>query len=527
MIFSRTKPGSKNQIRSGFKNYHRIWLSVLAFFFLTAFGGRLQTTPEPTVISGTGDITAVVEEYRQLLGGQNNGGEPGSAASGYREINWDSLPDEEAAPNAYAPDFFNAPTAPRARGIVLATPGEGLFVSADSDNPYGALPRFGNINPGYADSFKTFSEERLFSPLGSNIVEATFYVPGTRTPAAVRGFGAVYTDVDTDHTAFEYFDINGNSLGKFATPIADVGLSFLGVAFPEPIVHRVRIAYGTDALGPDDSGEVDVAVMDNFIFGEPQPVTAIQTQIGADTNFAGNAFVQPQDPASAGGGIDQSLAYGDVLFGSSVSDLLIGGLGTDVLLGNEGEDVLIGGLEHFNPVKSDFKFGGPGNDILIWGVGDGSDLLDGGPGEDVLILGLVGEVENGETVFRVRENEQAGQVFIDPATQLPVVDITNAPGFCAVIDSSHTADSAQQLQALSLNHLVRFFLREQADSFQRGEQKTDNGLRQTMHLRDIEYLICPARAGGALEVLDLTASPPQAAELSVLALNQRLQLIVR
>lgn len=527
MTFAQIKLTHKNETQLILKRRLLILLSVLVLFLLTAFGGRQQATPEPAIISGAGDISAVVEQYRQVFGGQNNGGEPGSVANGYREINWDSLTDEQAAPNAYAPDFFNAPTAPRARGIVLATPGQGLFVSADSDNPYGALPRFGNINPSYTASFKTFSEERLFSPLGSNIVEATFYVPGTNTPAVVRGFGAVYTDVDTDHTAFEYFDINGNSLGKFATPIADAGLSFLGVAFPEPIVHRVRIEYGTHELGPDDSAATDVAVMDNFIFGEPQPASIIQVQIGADNNFAGNPFVQPQDPVMAGGGIDQSLAYGDVLYGSSGSDLLIGRLGTDVLLGNEGDDVLIGGLEHFNPLKSDRKFGGPGNDIMIWGVGDGSDLLDGGPGEDVLILGLVGEVENGKTVFRVSENQQAGEVFIDPATQLPVVDVTNAPGFCGVIDSVHTADAAAQLQALNLHHLVRFFLRETANAFVHGEQHTDNGLRQTMHLRDIEFLICPTRNGGAIEVLDLTARPPKAVELNSLALNQRLQLIVR
>lgn len=524
MTFARIKLA--NPLRVIFKRCMLILVSALVCFSLPAFSGRQQASAEPTIISGSGDITAVVEQYRQVFGGQNNGGEPGSVADGYREINWDSLPDEEAAPNPYAPDFFNQPTAPRARGIVLTTPGEGLFVSADSDNPYGVLSRFGNINPSYADSFKTFSEERLFSPLGSNIVEATFYVPGTDTPAAVRGFGAVYTDVDTDHTAFEYFDINGNSLGKFATPIADAGLSFLGVAFPEPVVHRVRIAYGTDALGPDDSLETDVAVMDNFIYGEPQALP-IQTQIGADNNFAGNPFIQPQDPALAGGGIDQSLAYGDVLFGTNASDLLIGGLGTDVLLGDTGEDVLIGGLEHFNPITSDRKFGGPDNDILIWGVGDGSDLLDGGSGEDVLILGLVGEIENGQTVFRVSEDEQAGQVFIDPATQLPVVDVTTAPGFCGVVDSIHTADAGQQLQALNLDHLVRFFLREKADSFKRAEQNTDNGLRQTMHLRDIEYLICPARDGGAIEVLDLTVSPPQPAEITELLLKDRLQLVVR
>lgn len=526
MTFDPNEPTSKTKASVILKRYCVVMTSALICLLLAAFGGPQQAVPEPTIISGAGDIAPVVEEYRQVFGGQNNGGEPGSFGTGYREINWDTLSDEESAPNPYLPDFFNQPTAPRARGIVLNTPGEGLFISADSDNPSGALPRFGNINPGYADSFKTFSEERLFSPVGSNIVEATFYVPGTNIPAVVRGFGAVYTDVDTDHTAFEYFDINGNSLGKFATPIADSGLSFLGVAFPEPIVHRVRIAYGTDALGPDDSPETDVAVMDNFIFGEPQAVP-IQTQIGADNNFAGNPFIQPQDPALAGGGVDQSLAYGDVLFGTPLSDLLIGGLGVDVLLGEAGEDVLIGGLEHFSPNKSDRKFGGDGNDILIWGVGDGSDLLDGGPGEDVLILGLVGEVENGQTVFRVSEDEQAGQVFIDPTTQLPVVDVTNAPGFCGVVDPGHTADAAQHLQALNLGHLVRFFLREQADSFAAGEQTTDNGLRQTMHLRDIEFLICPTRDGGAIEVLNLTANPPAATELDALALNQRLQLIMR
>ena len=224
----------------------------------------------PTVISGAGDITGVVDEYRQLFG-SDNGAEPGSKGpSGYREINWDGVPDELAAPNFMPSDFFNAPEAPRARGAFFSTPGEGIQVSADLDNPYSIPPYFTNINPGY--TFKTFSAERLFSPIGSNVVDLTFFVPGTTTPATVRGFGAVYTDVDTNHTAFEYFDQAGNSLGTFETPTEDSGLSFLGVVFPKPVVYRVQIRYGTAALGPNDSADADVAVMDNFIYGEPQPL---------------------------------------------------------------------------------------------------------------------------------------------------------------------------------------------------------------------------------------------------------------
>lgn len=231
------------------------------------------SSSQPTVITGAGDITGVVDQYRALLG-ENNGGDPGTKGpTGYREINWDTIPDEFSAPNFYTSDFFNQPEAPRARGIVLNTPGKGLMVSANASNPNGTLPRFGNINPQYAELFKTFSEEKLFSPIGSNLVTITFFVPGSNTPATVRGFGAVYTDVDTTHTAFEYFDKDGNSLGSFETPIADNGLSFLGVVFDEAIIASVEVRYGTGALGPDDgAGDVDVAVMDNFIFGEPQAI---------------------------------------------------------------------------------------------------------------------------------------------------------------------------------------------------------------------------------------------------------------
>lgn len=227
---------------------------VLALVFVFALVGlsACSGSNKPQVITGTGDITSTVEQFRTLLGG-NNGGDPGTRGTdGYREINWDSLPDDESAPNLYASDFFNAPEAPRARGIVLTTEGEGLMVSADSDNPYGALPRFGNINPQYADMFKTFSAERLFSPIGSNIVIITFFVPGTNTPATVRGFGGVYADVDTPYIGYRFFDVNGKSLGTFEIPLADGGLSFLGVVFDNAVVFRVEVQFGTGALGPDD-----------------------------------------------------------------------------------------------------------------------------------------------------------------------------------------------------------------------------------------------------------------------------------
>jgi hypothetical protein len=125
-------------------------------------------------------------------------------------------------------------------------------------------------------TFQPFSAERMFSPVGSNIVDLTFVDSGTTKPATVKGFGAVYIDVDQAHTAFEFFDVNDKSLGQFPVPPMNDGFSFLGVMFDRAIVARVRITYGTTGLGPDDGPQADVAVMDDFIYDEPQPIRRAQ-----------------------------------------------------------------------------------------------------------------------------------------------------------------------------------------------------------------------------------------------------------
>ena len=245
---------------------------MLLLFFTFTTCKKDDVNSKATVLTASTNVAAKISEYKALFGGVDNGGDPGSkGTTGFREVNWDGLTDAESAPNLYTPDLFNSTTAPRSRGMILSTPGTGLMVSADNSNPTNTLPSFGNINSTYTLIFPPFSGERLFSPVGSNIADIRFYVPGTNTKATVRGFGAVYVDVDrVENTAFEYFDINDKSLGTYATPVLNNGHVFLGVIFPDAIVHRVRIEYGNSKLGPDDGGTVDVSVMDNFIFGEPQ-----------------------------------------------------------------------------------------------------------------------------------------------------------------------------------------------------------------------------------------------------------------
>lgn len=250
--------------------------------------------------------------------------------------------------------------------------------------------------------------------------------------------------------------------------------------------------------------------------------------VGSDLNAAENPFVQPQDPALAGGGRDQSLQFGDVLFGRRGNDLINGRLGTDVIVGGARHDILIGGLEHFNPFNRDRAFGGRGDDIFIWKPGDGSDLFQGGHGRDAVVFGLTGEDADGHPVFEVVNDQQAGELFVDAHTGLPQVDVTNSPGFCEIVDRNTSVEAAAELDALGLDHLVRFSIRGVRDAFEAGEQSEDNGLRVTLHLQSVEVLVCTNREGGQIEILDLTTSPAHPIPLHELSrpLRRRLSRIL-
>lgn len=229
----------------------------------------------PVVFSASGANAAAiqgsVDSFRAALGTLNPN-VAGSFGSGRREINWDAVPDMFSAPNNLPANFFNANSP---RGAVFSTPGTGFQVSANA--AVGNI-EFDNINPGYSTQFQTFSPQRLFTALGSNIVDVTFFIPGSNTAATVSGFGSVFTDVDLESlTSIQYFDQNGVSLGTFFAPTSNTGLSFLGVFFNAgERISRVRITNGNTALsaGVNDGGAVDLVVMDDFIYGEPTALAA-------------------------------------------------------------------------------------------------------------------------------------------------------------------------------------------------------------------------------------------------------------
>jgi FG-GAP-like repeat len=198
----------------------------------------------------------------------------GSFTSGRREINWDGVPDSFSEPNALPFNFFNVNSP---RGVVfhsIANIGGNHQFRVSANNGSGTATRFANIDSSYEFIFQTFSAQKLFHARFANEIEILFFIPGTKVPATVSGFGAVFCEVDGSNTFIEYYDPSGNKISGSSLNVASNGLSFLGTSFNAgERVAKVIIRLGVSNLQSgniDGTNSVDVVALDDFIYGEPR-----------------------------------------------------------------------------------------------------------------------------------------------------------------------------------------------------------------------------------------------------------------
>src|SRR4026208_2482998 len=240
----------------------------------------------PAVFQAAGpniaSIQGTIADFRAALGDPVNGNALTELGSGRREINWDGAgPADLSTPPVNPFDTFL-----NTRGAQFTTPGVGLSQAPPSGGPQGGLVAlFGNAT--YATTLRTFSAPRLFTPVGSNVTDAAFFVAGSNgsVRAAVTGFGVIFTDVDQpdgsgpgtkrgnrgSSTLVQFFDAEGRLLFSSFAPASpgNGNFSFLGIKFNDPRIASVRITAGNVAPGPNDDKANDVVMMDDFIYGEP------------------------------------------------------------------------------------------------------------------------------------------------------------------------------------------------------------------------------------------------------------------
>ena len=209
-------------------------------------------------------ITPTRDAFRAAIGGGNAAGANGSFGGVRREINWDGVPNNFADSNLMPANFFNANSP---RGAVFSTPGTGFLVSANA----------GQVAPtlfGFPNDFATFSAQRLFTAVGSNITDVSFFVPGTSTAATTSAFGVIFTDVETSGlTGIQFYDESDTLVyTRLAQTSGNQGLSFVGATVTGGAISRVRITSGLNTVlanGQLGNPNDDVVVMDDFIYAEP------------------------------------------------------------------------------------------------------------------------------------------------------------------------------------------------------------------------------------------------------------------
>lgn len=250
-----------------------------------AWGAPVFATFE-SVGANAAAITPTRDAFRAVIGGGTVAGANGSFGGLRREINWDGVPDARADPNQLPTDFFNVNSP---RGVVFSTPGTGFLVSANA----------GLATPtlfGFATELQSFSAQRLFTAVGSNITDVSFFVPGTTTAATTSAFGLIFVDVEVAGlTKLEFFDASDALIYSHSALIAgNQGFSFLGATVSGGAISRVRITSGINTLvanGLLGNPTGDFVVMDDFLYAEP-----------------GRAIPEPSSLALAGLGLVCGLA---------------------------------------------------------------------------------------------------------------------------------------------------------------------------------------------------------------------------
>jgi hypothetical protein len=195
----------------------------------TAPAAQATLTVPSTAYTGSGALA----QFEAAVGGADNGTGAGEQGSGFRH--W--------TPAGIAVDGSDP-------GSTAIPGGHTAALSPSRLQPWGIElgPDVAVANDGFesVNSHAGFSPADLWAPFNSNTTTLQVVVPTSQTgaavPAATRGLGVEFVNVENPGTTIQYY--SGNALiGQVSATLG--ATSFAGMRFSEPVVTSVVITLGT------------------------------------------------------------------------------------------------------------------------------------------------------------------------------------------------------------------------------------------------------------------------------------------
>jgi hypothetical protein len=259
--------------------------------------GNPVTPGTPVQFSGvgTGGANAAFQAFKTAIGGSDNGNVAAPQTGGFRAINWDGV-------KLDGTDFGGGPnTTVIANGTDVGIPlnrfqtrgvqfGAVYAVSGDG---------FASVNPNVAGLFPAFSPHNTFAMFNDNGIDFKFVLPSGATsapvPAASRGFGAIFLNVELPNTSSITYFHGSTELAQIFVPVgAQSQPEFLGALFSNAIVTGVSLTLGTDVIFRFDGTTVTPGGMDDPTHGHNLVATD-------DFAYPEPVFVTDQSPVVSGG----------------------------------------------------------------------------------------------------------------------------------------------------------------------------------------------------------------------------------
>lgn len=246
-----------------------------------------QKVEAATLFSGVGeDAATAFEAMKAAIGGLDNTTAIGPQVGGFRTVNWDGV--------LLDGTDFGGNTQVIVPNKVVGIPEDRFLSRGALYNDVYIVSGDGleSVNSGVAGQFPAFSPKNIFVHFGEeeNEIDQSFTLAGTTTPAATRGFGAIFIDVELPNTSSIEFFNGSMSLGKYFVEPGESGQpSFLGVLFDQPIVTEVELILGNSTifdvdldsntiisgLADDPENGIDLVATDDFIYAEPEAIQEV------------------------------------------------------------------------------------------------------------------------------------------------------------------------------------------------------------------------------------------------------------